>query len=111
MSDRTLDLSEFASLVKFIRERVDFDNIFVQSRKYWENEDEFKMTYSHEVDYSANNYRKVENFLLAHYPNFTRLQQLYKEHGVPSSCFDEDEFDEILRADQHESSIVSNKLF
>ncbi len=99
MSDKPLDLSEFASLVKYIRDRVDFGNIFVQSREYWENAGEFNRAYSHEVDYSANNHRKVEDFLLAHYPNFTRLRQLYKEHGVPSSCFDEDEFDEMLRAD------------
>jgi hypothetical protein len=98
-SDKVLDLQQFAELVKYIRDRVDFDNIFVQSKGYWGSSEKLKATYSHEVDYASGNKEKIELFINTHYPHFSRLQQLYKQHGVPSSGFEEDDFDEMLRAD------------
>jgi hypothetical protein len=99
LCDRVLDLEEFAALVKYIRDRVDFGNIFVQSKKYWKSDEKFEATYSEKVDYSANNKEKIELFINTCYPSFFKLQQLYKEHGVPTSCFEEDEFDQMLRTD------------
>src|SRR5690349_2930099 len=54
MSERPLDLPEFSASVKYIRERVEFENIFVQSKRYWENDHEFNRAYSHQVDYTVN---------------------------------------------------------